>query len=167
MNTNTMLIALVALLILGGGLYYFTQNGSDTEMAGMSDMDMGSQDTDSSAMRAEENMVVVMDQKPGNTVTASQIYLAQPGYLVIHDTEGEIVGASSLVPAGESNTVRVTLNVTTKDGEMYNAMLHSELNGNTSFDEEADTPVQSRLGGPLMGMFVISANASEPPPVSI
>lgn len=162
-----MLAALVAVIILGGGVYYFTQNGTDTEMAGMNDMDMGSQDTSSSAMRAEENMVAVMDQKPGNTVTASQIYLAKPGYLVIHDTEGAVLGASSLLPAGESNNVRVTINTTTKDGEMYHAMLHSELNGNTRFDEAADTPVQSRLGGDIMGMFMISAEASENPPVSI
>jgi len=168
MNTNILLIALVAVIILGGGAYYFTtQNGSDTETADMNDMDMDSQDTGSSAMRAEENMVVVMEQKPGNTIIASQIYLAQPGYLVIHDTEGAILGASSLLPAGESNNVRVTLNVTTKDGEMYHAMLHNELNGNTQFNEAADVPVESRMGGPIMGMFMISADAPENTPVSI
>lgn len=165
MNANIMLVALGVVILLGGGVYYFTQNNSsDTEMVGMN---MNPEDASPSAMRVEENMVVVLDQKPGDAIVASQIYLAKPGYLVIHDVEGKILGSSTLLQVGESNNVQVRLTVTTKDGEMYHAMLHNELNGNTRFDEAVDVPVESRMGGPIMGMFMISTGAPENTPVSI
>ena len=79
----------------------------------------------------------------------------------------KILGSSTFLPAGESNNVQVQLDVTMKDGEMYHAMLHNELNGNTCFDEAADSPVQSRLGGEIVGMFMVSADATENVPTSI
>lgn len=163
MSSKIILIGLLV-LILSGGVYVFTQNNSSTKTG---DVNINSNGSNSLGMRAKDNMVVVMEQKPGTTITASAIYLAKPGYLVIHDEGGKILGASSLLPAGESDTVVVRLNLMTKDGEEYQAMLHNELNGNTTFDEKTDLSVESRLGGPIMGTFVISKDASENIPVSI
>lgn len=119
----------------------------------------------SSAMRAEENMVVVMEQRPGNTIIASQVYLAAPGFVVIHEDEngapGAIIGSSVLLQAGESSKISITLSRPTQDGEKLHAMLHSDTDANGTFSASTDAPVQSILGGPLGGWFEISSEASE------
>lgn len=156
-------IALLVLVIVGGGYYLYS---SQTEKAAdnTANESEGSTNT-TSGMRAEENAVIATDQRPGTIVTVAQVYLAAPGYVIIHeDKDGEagaIIGSSSLLKTGENNDVKVTLSRTSKDGEKLWAMLHSELNNNSVFEITTDNPVQSRLGGPIMGWFQIDATASE------
>jgi hypothetical protein len=111
-----------------------------------------------------------MEQKPGRSVTGSIVYLAAPGYLVIHeDNNGEpgaILGSSALLPAGESTGIQVALSRESKDGETLHAMLHFEKGGNATFATE-DTPVPSRLGGPISGWFEISSEAATDTPIVI
>lgn len=117
----------------------------------------------SSAMLAEENAVVVVEQRPGSTATASAVVLASPGFLVIHEDNngapGAILGASTVLSAGESKNVEVTLSRATRDGERLHAMLHSDADANGTFNASADTPVQSTLGGPISGWFEVSSSA--------
>jgi hypothetical protein len=126
--------------------------------------------SNTSMMRVEENMVVVMEQKPGTTVIGT-VVLKEPGYLVIHadqnGTPGAILGSSALLQAGENTNVKVTLTRASKDGEKLHAMLHNEKNGNATFNASEDTAVQSSLGGPISGWFDISENASADIPISI
>jgi hypothetical protein len=121
-------------------------------------------------MRAEENMVVVTEQRPGNIVTASTVFLAAPGFVVVHEdidgAPGAIIGSSAFLAAGESNNIKVMLSRVTQDGDKLHAMLHADTDANGSFSS-ADMPVQSRLGGPLEGWFEISSSASENIPVTI
>ncbi|MBI4094096.1 hypothetical protein HY417_03980 [Candidatus Kaiserbacteria bacterium] len=152
--------ALIA--ILGYLLFANTQTSVTTE---------NTEET-TSGMRAEENAVVVMEQKPGSNITASSVFLASPGFLVIHEdvggAPGAILGASALLQAGESTSVDVVLNRATRDHERLHAMLHSDVDGSGSFAASTDTPVQSSLGGPISGWFEVSLSASEnPPAVSI
>jgi hypothetical protein len=116
-------------------------------------------------MRVEENAVVATEQRPGRTVKVAQVYLAEPGYVVIHeDNNGEagvILGSSALLQAGENNNVVVTLTRATEDGEKLWSMLHVESNSNTTFDSSVDVPVESNRGGPISGWFEIKADAEE------
>ncbi|OGG59787.1 hypothetical protein A2765_04335 [Candidatus Kaiserbacteria bacterium RIFCSPHIGHO2_01_FULL_56_24] len=124
-----------------------------------------------SGMHAEENMMIVSEQKPGASIRGSLIVLAAPGYLVIHEDKdgapGVILGASALLPAGENSNVPVTLSRASRDGETLHAMLHFEKGGNTVFSAAEDTPVPSRLGGPISGWFEVSSEALVDIPVSI
>ncbi|QQG38266.1 MAG: hypothetical protein HYS26_01820 [Candidatus Kaiserbacteria bacterium] len=124
----------------------------------------------SSGLLAEENAIVIGEQRPGTSVRGSIVYLAAPGFFVIHEDQsgqvGAMLGASALLPAGENRDVAVNLSRTSRDGETLRAVLHSDTNGNGLFDE-ADQPVESRLGGPINGWFEISSEASTDTPVSI
>ena len=158
----------VALLVIGAlsaGIYIYTAGSPAPESVMEEDTNMVS------GMRAEENAVVVMEQKPGNTVLGSMVYLAAPGYLVIHEDKngepGAILGTSALLQAGENTNIPVTLSRASRDGETLHAMLHTDADSNGSFDASIDPPVQSRLGGPIHGWFEITSSAGENVPVSI
>jgi len=142
-------VALTA--VLGGAALAFI---SGTQLA-------DSDRVQDSGMRVEDNAVVVDDQRPGSAVTVAEVYLAAPGYVVIHEASGAILGSSTLLPAGRSNDVQVTLNRPTKENETLNAMLHFEKNADRTFQASTDTPVESRLGGPIMGTFMITSSAPE------
>ena len=157
------IIGILALIVIAAGAYVFLgDQGTAPE---------GEGDITVSGMRAEENAVVVMEQQPGTSVTASLVYLASSGFLVIHgDVNGEpgaILGVSSLLQAGESSQIVVALSRTTQDGERLHAMLHTDADAGGTFDASTDTPVQSRLGGPIEGGFEVSSEASGDVPVSI
>lgn len=164
-----LIIALLAIAI-GGGAYYAYTNSTPEEEEKTPEEEAVENGT-TSGMRAEENAVVTVEQRPGSSVTVSQVYLASPGYVVIHADNngkpGDILGASVLLPSGESQNVQVTLSRKTADGEKLWSMLHSERNGNSTFEVAADTPVQSRLGGPLSGWFEVHADAPEDIPVTL
>ena len=163
---NPMKVIIVILLVaaLGGGAYYAYTN-KDQEPAENIDTNTVS------GMRVEENAVVTPQQRPGGIVTVAQVYLAAPGYVVIHEDEssapGAILGSSALLQAGENTNVAVTLSRASRDGEKLWAMLHSEKEGNTTFSAQTDTPIESRLGGPISGWFEISAEASGSVEISI
>ena len=171
MNTKV-IVLLLALIIIGGGAYYFLGSGGASDDLGNGPEEEASTDTSNvSGMMAEENMVVVSEQRPGATITGSLIVLAAPGYLVIHEDNGgapgAILGASALLQVGESPNVQVRLSRATRDGETLHAMLHFEKRGNTTFSAVEDTPVPSRLGGPISGWFEVSSEASVDIPISI
>lgn len=170
MNTKVIVLVL-AIVVLGGGTYYFLGGGPGDDLRNGPKEEASTDTSNVSGIPAEENMVVVSEQKPGASIRGSLIVLAAPGYLVIHeDNNGEpgaILGASALLPAGENSNVTVTLSRATRDGETLHAMLHFEKGGNTAFSAAEDTPVPSRLGGPISGWFEVSSEASIDIPVSI
>ncbi len=162
---------IIVLLIASIGLIgTYLWNSTDTPEVVGSDTDTMNENT-TAGMRAEENMVAVMEQRPGTSITGSLVYLAAPGFLVVHEDNngapGVILGASALLWTGESSQVQVALSRATRDGETLHAMLHSDSNNSGSFESSADMPVPSRLGGPISGWFEISSKASENVPISI
>ncbi len=172
MNTKV-IIGLAAVVLITGGAYYF----STTKTGDSSGMNMTPEQraamhhssgnaSNTSPMLAEPNAVVVTDQRPGKVVTGT-VYLAAPGYLVIHDESGTVLGSSALLPAGQSNNVKVVLSRASKNDEKLMAMLHSDTDGNGSFDASKDVPVQSKLGGAIQGSFQVSSRAGANTPVSI
>lgn len=116
-----------------------------------------------SGMRAEENMVVVAEQRPGKKIIAAQYRLTAPGFIVIHADKngepGEILGASSLLAAGEGSQVSITLSRESRNGEKLHVMLHNDTNTDGTFNSSTDLAVQSSLGGTLGGWFDISIDA--------
>jgi hypothetical protein len=158
------IIALVIVIVVGGGVYWFMNMEKP--------MDQAAAPTDTSnAMRIEENMIIVNEQKPGNSVTIAQVHLAAPGFVVIHEDKdgaaGEILGSSTLLPSGDSGQIVVSLSKSLSDATKLHAMLHNDTNGDGKFDSSVDMPVPSQLGGPIDGLFEISAQASEQAPISI
>lgn len=169
---KNILFILIAMVVLGGLYFIGTANkdaepventANPTNMGGIERADLSPDSA--SPMLAEENAVVVTEQRPGNTVKVAKVHLAAAGYVVIYeDTDGEtgaILGSSAFLPAGENSKVVITLNRPTKDGETLWSVLHFEKNDNTTFEESVDTPVESILGGPISGWFLISADADE------
>src|SRR3990167_6770745 len=117
-------------------------------------------------MLAEPNAIVVFEQRPSDTVTMSQVYFENKGFVVVHDrnadgSAGVVLGSSALLTAGEHDRVAVELSREAKHGETLIAMLHLDTDGDAWFDAAVDEPVQSILGGPIMGTFEISASANE------
>jgi len=159
------IIGAIAIIAVGTGWYLFSDVATPQQES------LENVDSNASGMRVEENMVVVMEQRPGTSVMGAIVYLAAPGYLVIHeDNNGEpgaVIGSSALLPSGESVNVRATLSRVSKDGETLHAMLYSESGNNTTFSATEDIPVQSSFGGPIHGVFEISKDAPEDIPVTI
>ncbi len=170
MNTK-ILIAVAAVVIVAGGAYYFlTPKTSAPSGMNMTPEEMTGMNSNSSGMLAEDNAVMVSDQRPGTTVSGTAV-LAAPGYLVIHadsaGAPGAVLGSSALLRAGENAGVNITLSRATKDGETLHAMLHSDTDGNGAFNASKDMPVQSTLGGPIHGTFQVSSSASGDVPMSM
>ncbi len=159
-------IAGIVIILAVAGYFLYANSAPQTK----SEVNTNIDESTSAGMRAEENMVVVSEQRPGNIVTGSLMYLAAPGYLVIHeDNNGEpgaIIGSSAQIDAGESTDVKVTLSRSSKDGEILHAMLHFEKGGNSAFSAAEDTPVPSVLGGSIHGWFEVSVDASVDVPVT-
>lgn len=165
---NKLVISLLVLLLLAGGVYYLLR-GDVSDVSDIDRSDQVEEGTNTSAMLAEENAVIVSEQRPGARVHGLAV-LAAPGYLVIHEDKdgapGAILGASALLPAGETST-EVTLSRAARDGETLHAMLHFEKGSNTTFSAAEDTPVPSSAGGPISGWFIISKDAPLDLPISI
>ena len=168
--TKTISIGVVIILLAAAAYFLLAPQPVANTTPGVSQEPSQEPVSNTSMMRAEENMVVVMEQKPGTAVIGS-VVLKEPGYLVIHADQngapGAILGSSALLKAGESSDVKVVLSRASKHGEKLHAMLHNEKGGNTTFSAAEDTAVQSSLGGPISGWFDISQDASADIPVSI
>lgn len=104
----------------------------------------------------------------GQTVAPSTTSVVVPlarqsrtGYLVIHESSasglpGPVIGAVSLVTGADNVNVAVPLSRAVVNGETLWAMLHTEDNGNTTYDSEAlDKPtVDAACGNPALGNIV-------------
>lgn len=113
-----------------------------------------------------ENMIDTRDfsMDDAGSISFANVTVEEDGYLVIHETgdDGAPITPGSIahvpVSAGENLAVTVPVSLTT--GKTYNAMLHSETNGNTTYDfaegmTDVDTPVMMD-GKPVMENFTIS-----------
>jgi hypothetical protein len=166
MNSKTVGIVFILLLAIVALMFFLMPGITETPITAENPDDTAH----TSGFRAEENMVVVMEQKPSTEVKASQVVLATPGFLVIqadaNGERGEVLGASSLLQAGETSDFTVALSRASKNGEKLHATLYNDTDGSGSYTS-ADQPVQSVMGGALSGWFDIANDAGEPAPISI
>lgn len=112
--------------------------------------------------------VYVASQKPGDSVTVSTVFFAEPGFIAIYESEGgepgELVGVSNYVESS-ADMIEIQLEAPTVDGEEYIAMLHKD-NGNAQWDgEEVDTPVIFN-DEQISMIFMISESAEDVPEVA-
>ena len=137
-----LIVLLLAVFVFAGGAYtVISKMNRDAEVAS-TETDVVPTES-SSAMRAENNMIMVSDQKPGLTATVSQISLAGSGFVVIRsDKNGapaDVLGASSLIQSSASSNIKITLSRESKENETLHAMLYIDTNSNGSFDASVRT----------------------------
>lgn len=125
----------------------------------------------SQGLRVGNNAIYVPEQPPGSHVTIGFVVLAQPGFVVIHedrdDAPGAIVGASSLLMAGETQKIgSIVLSREMQEGEEQYAMLHVD-NGDGAFDAATDLPVKDERENIIMMQFAVDRDASEPGEISL
>ncbi|HXK39710.1 MAG TPA: hypothetical protein VJ837_02675 [Candidatus Paceibacterota bacterium] len=163
---NRLIVILLAIIIIGFGAYLiFSQRGED-------DATEPDSSGTSNLFQAENNAIVVFEQPAGApTVTASSVFLATPGFVVVHEdasgTPGAILGVSSVLEIGESINVQVPLSRPMRDGERLYAMLHADVDGDFVFNAATDAPIQSALGGSIMMIFEASSDAPTNTPATI
>lgn len=121
-----------------------------------------------SGLLVEKNAIYVAEQDPSKAVSVALVRLEKPGFVVIHEDDGgapgAILGASELLPAGETESpAPILLSRLTNDGEIIYAMLHVD-NGDGKFDTANDKPALDSVDGAPMIMIVpVSKDATEEP----
>ncbi len=124
--------------------------------------------SETSNMMAEPNGLIMLDQRPSNTVSVSMAIFDTPGpggYVVIHEATstmglGDVVGISDYLTPGEHSEVSIQLSRAAYDGQKYTAVLHTD-NGDKKFDPAVDKPLMSEVltGEIIMADFMIDRNA--------
>jgi plastocyanin len=91
---------------------------------------------------------------PGETtITIASVEMAAPGYVVIHEGDadgftGTVLGVSEYLEAGAYFDLEVDLDAPPTDGQVVWAMLHTEDNGNETYDgADVDLPVVDKVAG--------------------
>ena len=122
---------------------------------------------DSTGLIVGNNAIYVAEQAPSETTSIAVARLEKTGFVAIHednaDKPGRILGTSSLLAAGETrNLPPITLSRITKDSETLYAMLRLD-DGDGVFDPAKDKPALDSVSGePVMMIFTVSVDASEP-----
>ncbi len=131
-----------------------------------------SADSGSTGLIVSRNAIYVAEPVPSQTLSVAVVRLEKPGFVVVHEdaggNPGEILGASGALPAGETGTLApISLSRMTRDGEMLYVMLHLD-DGDGTFDAVRDKPALDPVGNlPVMMVVTVSAEATEPGPVSL
>ncbi len=127
---------------------------------------------DSTGFIVGRNAIYVAEQSPSRNVSVAVARLEKTGFVAIHEDNagkpGKILGTSGILQAGETkNLTPITLSRVTADGETLYAMLHLD-DGDGVFDPVKDKPALDSLGGePVMMIFTVSMDASEPGAVNL
>jgi hypothetical protein len=161
----TWIIVIVALVILGAVIVA----GDKNDEININDIDSGYSDTDNdkegdvSGYVIGKNALNVADQPVGSTVRASMAVLEAKGFVVIHERmatggAGAVLGASALLPAGQSDNVAITLSKPLVDGKTYIAMIHLD-NGDGTPSETNDPAAKDANGNTILMEFKADANA--------
>lgn len=161
MNTKIALIVVVLILAVLG-VYYWGGDKNGTEQ--------GQQViNNSTGMIVGKNALNVNEQRVGTTMSVSFVVLEKKGYVVVHEITdgkpGKIIGASALLPLGQSNNIAITLQASLKDGMSYIAMLHID-NDDGVFNATSDVPARNDADV-IMMEFQANANAQPDGGVSI
>lgn len=153
---RTKLLVLGVIILVSGFALFFRGGSKEPDSTG-----------DSSGLIISSNAIYVAEQAPGRSVSVSVVRFEKSGFVVIHEdaagAPGKILGASSLLPAGEmENLPPIMLSRAMMDGETIYAMLHFD-NGDGKFDAADDKPVLDSVGGaPMMMVVTVSKDATEP-----
>lgn len=129
---------------------------------------IGSVDTSHKLVAEGASALFVADQRPGEFVTVSTVFLATPGYIVIHEIEngqpGEVLGVSRYIQSN-ADMIQIPLDELTVPGNSYIAALYSD-DGNMQWDgTEVDTQITFNEA-PVQMTFIVSEESEDPPAVA-
>ncbi len=120
-------------------------------------------------MRVAGNFIYMADQRPGTQVKATSLFTEKPGFVVIHESNGDkagaVIGVSKFLSAEENNGVVISLSRPVIQGEKFIAMLHED-NGDGKFNASNDPEAKTRSDVSVETQFVIDANAPENPVIN-
>lgn len=106
----------------------------------------------------------INEYPPGKQVTVGEVFLDQPGYVVIYEALPEnapgqrpatILGFSAILPSGRSERVPVPLSRTVGVGESLTAMLHRDDGNDMLNIPGSDEPILREGGTFVMKTFTI------------
>lgn len=117
------------------------------------------------------NAIYVPDQAPSQRIAIAVVYLERGGFVVIHEdndgSPGSVLGVSGVLGDGETGNLSVALARPSRNDEALYAMLHLD-DGDGAFDATEDAPAQNDVdGGPIMMMFVVHEDFTEPSDVQL
>lgn len=160
MNRKALVISVIIALVIISAMLFF--RGGRTGFNG----------SDSDGFIISSNAIYIAEQTPSLTIAVTLVRLEKSGFVVIHedtaDTPGRILGASDLLPVGEtSNLAPIPLSRLTRNDETLYAMLHLD-DGDRIFDEVKDKPALDPVGAlPVMMIFTVNMEATEPDAVNL
>lgn len=109
----------------------------------------------------------INEYPPGKQVTVGEVFLDQPGYVVIYETLPEnasgqkptaIIGFSTILPSGRSENIRVPLVRTVRIGESLTAMLHRDDGNGIPNIPGSDEPILREGGAFVIKTFIIEVD---------
>lgn len=162
MNRKTVIIFMAIVGVIVSVSLFFRDGREEISLHG----------SDSTGLVISTSAIYVAEQAPSQTVAVTLIRLEKSGFVVIHedvaDVPGKILGISKLLPTGETNNLKpILLSRPTRDGETLYAMIHLD-DGDSIFDEVKDRPALDPISGlPMMMIFSVSTEATEPGAVSL
>lgn len=154
MRTKTLFV-IVIIVVVTGTVFYFKNQ-----------LKKSAPQNDSAGLIVGKNAIYVAEQAPGQNIVVSVVHLGSPGFVVIHEdasgAPGKILGASGLLPAGETKNLSVALSRAATNNETVYAMLHFD-NGDDKFNTADDKPAIDLIGNePVMMVVVMSGDAVLP-----
>jgi hypothetical protein len=146
-------VVFVVIIVVGG--YFLLRNGSKGEVATDQASDQNLFKEGGLAERKSE--ILITDFSKGESIMVDYVLLERRGFVGIHGQidgkPGEVIGVSSLLEAGETENVNVTLKREVQEGEILFAILHKDDgDGEFSFPGP-DTPVTDDYKNIIMSMF--------------
>ena len=164
MNRNVIIVFIFIVAVVASAVLLFRASSTVPKTSDLSN--------DSLGLIVGSNAIYVAEQAPSRTIAIDVVRLEKSGFVVVHeDASGEpskILGASGILGAGETrNIAAVPLSRITRDGETLYAMIHVD-DGDGVFDPLKDKPaLDSTSAEPVMTIFNVSADATEPSAVSL
>ncbi len=146
-TTYTAIIAIVAVILIGLGIYsaFFRGGTKSTEYV----------PTPNEAQQGYENKLVIEDQFPGNVVYLSSLSLKKSGFAVVYtNTEGKLgkVIGSGYFPGG-TNPGNIAITQNTIEGGKYFVVLFDDTNGDKIFTPGTDLVLKDVNGINVIGSF--------------
>lgn len=99
----------------------------------------------------EPASVEATDQVAGDSLVVDRVVLEEDGFVVVRNEEGEVVGQSDHMEAGEHEDVEVELIMASEAGDRFEVVLFRDTDGDQTFDLATDIEVTQDAGGSARG----------------
>ena len=107
---------------------------------------------------AKKEFIYFEKKAPGSDIEINAVFLKQGGFVVVYENTavpmGELLAISKYLEAGEHFVVPLHLFRKTKDGEVFDVMLHVD-NGDKTFSLVDDKPVRMIDGEGIYTQLVV------------